>query len=788
MGHQIAVATCSLNQWALDFDANLNRIIASIKLAKGRGAGLRIGPELEITYVISFVAQWGGSTVKPLPLSFTTPYRYSVMHFRVVSSGWGLIFGVGWLAVSVLGIGQKCDDLNSLGSCVVDTYRGGRPVAFLKWGGDRGYGCQDHFLEGDTYLHAWESLGTILSDDELHGIIIDGPVRHRNVNYNCRVLCLDGKILLIRPKQWLACDGNYREMRWFAPWSRPQEVEDHLLPRMIRAITAQDTAPFGDGVVATLDTCIGVEMCEELFTPHSPHIPMGLDGVEIFTNGSASHHELRKLHTRVELVQQATAQSGGVYLYANQQGCDGDRLYYDGCAMVALNGRLIAQGPQFSLREVEVVTCVLDLEEVRTHRGTFLARCLQATRAPRYPRIHADFALSAALERVGRVAPTVPLASPRYHTPSEEISLGPACWLWDYLRRSGLSGFFLPLSGGLDSCATATLVYAMCHLVVQSCLAGDELTIRDARRVAGLGPTSDYVPTDPREFASRIFHTAYMGTEHSKDATRSRADALAREIGSYHLSFDMDSAVSAILALFRAVTSRTPRFAAHGGTPAENLALQNIQARLRMLLSYLLAQLLPWCRGQTRSGGLLVLGSANVDECLRGYFTKYDCSSADLNPIGSISKHDLREFLHHAHVALKLACLPSFLSAVPTAELIPTECGEQSDEVEMGLTYAELSLFGRLRMQLRLGPYAMAKRLLTEWAPLAPREVGAKVKRFFYFYAVNRHKMTTLTPAYHAEAYSPDDHRFDHRPFLYPTTFPRQFMAVDRIASDPEVE
>ena len=35
----------------------------------------------------------------------------------------------------------------------------------------------------------------------------------------------------------------------------------------------------------------------------------------------------------------------------------------------------------------------------------------------------------------------------------------------------------------------------------------------------------------------------------------------------------------------------------------------------------------------------MVLGSANLDESLRGYFTKYDCSSADLNPIGSISKN-----------------------------------------------------------------------------------------------------------------------------------------------------
>jgi NAD+ synthase (glutamine-hydrolysing) len=52
---------------------------------------------------------------------------------------------------------------------------------------------------------------------------------------------------------------------------------------------------------------------------------------------------------------------------------------------------------------------------------------------------------------------------------------------------------------------------------------------------------------------------------------------------------------------------------ADGGTPAENLARQNIQARLRMVLAYLFAGLLPWARGLP-SGALLVLGSANVDE------------------------------------------------------------------------------------------------------------------------------------------------------------------------------
>lgn len=81
---------------------------------------------------------------------------------------------------------------------------------------------------------------------------------------------------------------------------------------------------------------------------------------------------------------------------------------------------------------------------------------------------------------------------------------------------------------------------------------------------------------------------------------------------SYHIDLNMDIVIQAIVTLFALVTGKTPTFKVHGGSAAENLALQNIQARLRMLLAYMLAQLTPWIRGQM--GGLLVLGSANVDE------------------------------------------------------------------------------------------------------------------------------------------------------------------------------
>jgi NAD+ synthase (glutamine-hydrolysing) len=198
-----------------------------------------------------------------------------------------------------------------------------------------------------------------------------------------------------------------------------------------------------------------------------------------------------------------------------------------------------------------------------------------------------------------------------------------------------------------------------------------------------------------------------------------------------------------------------------------------------MVLSYLFAQTLPFIRGRTSPGSLLVLGSANVDESLRGYLTKYDCSSADINPIGAISKTDLKRFIDWATTGFNLPILKDFLEATPTAELEPiTDSYVQSDEADMGVTYAELSTFGRLRKVDRLGPWGMFSKLLHLWSGepgstptargLSAQQIYEKVRHFYWYYGVNRHKMTTLTPSYHAESYSPDDNRFDLRPFLYP--------------------
>ncbi|KAL4233249.1 Glutamine-dependent NAD(+) synthetase [Mactra antiquata] len=687
MGRKVTIATCTLNQWSMDFEGNLSRILQSIQEAKSLGAAYRLGPELEIC----------------------------------------------------------------------------------------GYGCADHFHESDTFLHSWQVLAELLVAPECQDMICDVgmPVMHKNVAYNCRVIFLNKKVLLIRPKMMMCNDFNYRETRWFTAWRKEREIEDFYLPRMIQDITDQVKVPIGDAVISTLDTCIGTEICEELWNCQSRHVNMSLDGVEIIANSSGSHHELRKAYIRVDLIKSATLKSGGIYVFSNLMGCDGERVFYDGCSMIAVNGEIVSQGPQFTLKDVTVNVSTVDLEDVRAYRNTLRSYCERNAGAPSFPRINVNFALSSSEDYF---LPTSQPLQWKYHSPEEEISLGPAIWLWDYLRRSGQGGFFLPLSGGIDSSSTACIVSSMCRLICQQVREGDSHVLSDLRRVIG---DKSYFPTDSQDLACKLFTTCYMGTENSSEDTKSRAAELSQQIGSFHLSVTIDVAVAAVLGVFSAALKLVPKFKAHGGGLRENLALQNVQARVRMVLAYLFAQLTLWARG--RPGGLLVLGSANVDEGLRGYMTKYDCSSADINPIGGISKVDLRRFIKYCRQEFQFTALEKIYQAPPSAELEPLLDGKiaQTDEEDMGMTYEELSMYGRLRKQKGCGPYSMFCKLVHTWNHLTPQQVGDKVKHFFRSYSINRHKMTTLTPSYHAETYSPDDNRYDHRQFLYNVSWPWQFTCID---------
>ena len=146
-----------------------------------------------------------------------------------------------------------------------------------------------------------------------------------------------------------------------------------------------------------------------------------------------------------------------------------------------------------------------------------------ATQAMQYTRIEVDFSLSipgSVLD--SKICPSRP-REPFFHTPEEEIALGPACWLWDYLRRSRQAGFFLPLSyvlsliscirticslfqpsGGIDSASSAVIVYSLCRLVVDAVKAGNKQVIEDVQIICA---EDNWLPSTPQELCGKLFHT-----------------------------------------------------------------------------------------------------------------------------------------------------------------------------------------------------------------------------------------------------------------------------------------
>lgn len=695
------LATCSLNQWALDFAGNQERIIDSIVSARRiHRARIRLGPELEVT----------------------------------------------------------------------------------------GYGCEDHFLEPDTVYHSWQTVTQVLRltqlppyDDIL--VTLSMPVSFRGVLYNCTLIIFANKILLIKPKTVMADDGNYRESRWFKPWLSGNALHEFFLPEEIAKLTGQTTTQFGVALLRSVEGhLIGLENCEELWSPNNISTRMYLQGAVVVLNPSGSHFTMRKLAKRVSLIKSATVKTGGVYLYSNQIGCDGSRLLFDGCSSIAVNGEIVALGKQFSVDEIEVVSANVHLSDINSYRSNLQSTAQQASESLVEPYQIVDipgFRLVSSKE----ITTASPPIDVKFPSTEEQIAQGPACYLWDYLRRSKGSGFFLPLSGGADSSAVLSIVGNMCKMIVAR-LSDTYLNFNyrvlhtDLMRILG------FIPTTAEEMAKNIMYAAYLASANSSAETRGRARALAEQVGCTFYEADIDEIFQSFTKAFQAMTgSVQPKFKANGGNWYQDIALQNIQARVRMVLSYLSGQLIPWHTG--KDGFLVILGSSVLDESLTGYLTKYDCSSADINPIGSIAKFDLKKYLIWAAEHLGYSVLLDIITAKPTAELTPlSSTGEtsQTDEDDMGLTYVEIEAMGRLRKIDHCGPLFMFLKLCSIWQ-LSKALIAQKVKRFFTLYSRNRHKMTVITPAVYIESYSCDDNRFDLRQFLYNTAWTTQFEEIDRISA-----
>lgn len=168
------------------------------------------------------------------------------------------------------------------------------------------------------------------------------------------------------------------------------------------------------------------------------------------------------------------------------------------------------------------------------------------------------------------------------------------------------------------------------------------------------------------------------------------ARAVAEQFGIPVLRVDLAATHEALVQAIGGAMGALPDDVAPpaGGTDADlraRMPIANIKPRLRMATLYFIANTLNY----------LVAGTGNRAELTIGYFTKYGDGGVDVLPIGELLKSEVRA------LARELGVPERVIEKPPTAGL----WSGQTDETEMGMTYAELERY------LTDGPEAVAPAL-----------------------------------------------------------------------------
>lgn len=584
-----------------------------------------------------------------------------------------------------------------------------------------GYGCEDLFLAPWVRARAAEVLAELLLAPELQTVavyLLGLPIEHGGQIYDGVAVIQSGKLLGITCKKNLANDGIHYETRWFHPW--PVGVQENF------SSVSLPTCPIGDVWYDFEGVTLGVEICHDAWVADRHSKQLADRGVQVICNPSASHFAFGKRAVREQLVRSASREHCEVYVYANLLGCEAGRAIYDGDQIIAASGTVRASGERLRLGDVAATKCTVELGATKQSGvGFFGARRHLPTRGS---------ALSeSAVSNTGVIASDweqVTGDELLYEEFARAVSLG----LFDYGRKSGSPKFALGLSGGADSAACAVLVDIMRKRI------GTELSEQQISAVLP-GLQTPLKTSD-------LLTCAYQGTKQSSEQTLESAKAVAHGVGVELLELDVQPLVEQYVGLAKKSLKREISW------NTDDLALQNIQSRVRSPSIWLIANL----------KNALLLTTANRSEVAVGYATMDGDTSGGLAPLGGVDKHFVRAWLRWMQKSgpQKLGnypCLGLVNELAPSAELRPG--GTQTDEGDL-MPYDVLAALERAAVRYYRSPADLVGILASQFGTrYAAADLERWKDKFLTLFYSSQWKRERYAPAFHI-----DDFSFDSRTWL----------------------
>ena len=597
-----------------------------------------------------------------------------------------------------------------------------------------GYNCEDMFFSLHVARQSVAMLQEIALKVENMACFIGLPVYAKGSMYNCVAALQNKKIVGIVPKKILPREGVHYESRWFETW-RFGEVSSIIIDG--------EFIPFGDLRFEFGKLSVGVEICEEAWGANGAASAHAQAGTELIVNCSASHFALGKYETRETLVRNASRAMQVHYIYTNLTGLENGRLIYDGGVLFGQSGKIKDRGPRFELGDGSLVVRDLDLDEVRVSklRNRSLTSSFVAS--------NQDLVVKA--QRINHPGRSRKIQEKYlgqenfFFSPEEEFFWAETIGLFDYLRKTKSRSYIVSLSGGCDSGSVAVLI---AHMIAESLKI---LGVDGLEKALGFKPEG--ATEDPRTWIKKMLYLVYQSTDNSGDITRTAAATLAKEIGASYYEVNVQKAVDEYTQLAGEIVGRDLNW------DQDDLTLQNIQARARAPLVWMLANL---------NQGLLV-STSNRSEAAVGYATMDGDTAGGIAPLAGIDKSFLRRWLKWAEKDCDFGLGPlSSLKLIneqqPTAELRP-KGEDQKDEDDL-MPYDILNRIEKWLIRDRMAPQSILMKLEAVYPDLETKLLRSYLTKFLSLWARNQWKRERYAPSFHLDDESLDPKSWCRFPIL----------------------
>ena len=318
-----------------------------------------------------------------------------------------------------------------------------------------GYTCQDLFHQELLHQGVKAGMKEIAACSKDHPgltIVVGLPVRVGMQMFNCAAVVVNGSVTLTA-KRYIPNYNEFYEKRWFNSGADLPEAGIRIPGSELGL--EQEELLLGNNLIFTIGdgTRVGVEICEDLWTPLPPSTLLALGGAEVMVNLSASNETIGKRAYRRELVKHQSAALNCVYAYCSAGSTESTQdLIFSGHSILAENGAVLAESREpIATDYLLIADC--DLGRVRADRRK--NKSYSDVSAAMAPNILPVRTAAAALRSDGSLYPLQKLP----FVPSGKLHRTERCMEIFRMQVAGLkqrlatigANAVIGISGGLDS-------------------------------------------------------------------------------------------------------------------------------------------------------------------------------------------------------------------------------------------------------------------------------------------------------------------------------------------------